>query len=264
MLGGVKHALPLVPDIAGQLAKDTSPRLRRGILEHIVRDAGSVKVTKLLAHAFGLRRKAFRHEIDRMIADGAALRWLGETNVLTRRKHHMLSLSLTDDELATLVFSLRATIVQGSSNSDIRDATLLLADVLRQASPMTRGCSLPAGMGRASPPLLPRTQPGDAVAVSDAKTAIRGTMAGWTKLVIHYTDASSARTERTVWPVTTVCHGSTLVAWCELREAFRHFRIDHIAMPKVTQTPIPRLLEDLLHAWRSETGGSPDTNEEED
>src|SRR5208283_3986912 len=48
------------------------------------------------------------------------------------------------------------------------------------------------------------------------------------KVRLRYRSESEEETERTVWPV-IVGYGEgtgTLIAWCELRQDFRHFRID--------------------------------------
>ncbi len=50
------------------------------------------------------------------------------------------------------------------------------------------------------------------------------------RLYLSYTDAAGAPTERIVWPMTLVYWGHTWMvgAWCELRQAFRSFRVDRI------------------------------------
>lgn len=50
------------------------------------------------------------------------------------------------------------------------------------------------------------------------------------KLALSYSDAESRTSERTVWPLGSFFWGSvwTLVAWCEKRQDFRSFRLDHI------------------------------------
>jgi len=243
-------------DLLAPLPEPSGLRLRQAVLAALLREWGTLRLTRAFARQLGLRRRDLRHEIDRMIADGAPMGWLGR-NTLAQASHHVVSLALSDDELATLVFALRRSMLQGSTASDVRDATLVLADVLRQASPMTRGFSLPHEIGRASPPTAPETPPGALPARADAVLAVTAAMERWVKLRIRYTSADSSRTLRTVWPVTTTYHGSTLVAWCEMRQAFRHFRFDQIAEPHVTAEPIPRLREDLMRAWRSETGDDP-------
>lgn len=230
-------------------------RLCRALLEAMARERGALSIDKPLARMLGLRRKELRRLIDRMVADGAALDWMSDgRKVLAPRKSHTVTLALTDDELSTLVFSLRQSAVQGASNADMRDATLVLADVLRQAGPMTRGLVLPNPIGRSSPPQFPLPQPGMTLATAEAVSAIGRAMEGWVKLRIHYTAQDQSRTLRVVWPLTTTNHGSTLAAWCELRQGFRHFRIDQIAAPHVTSDPIPALREAVLRDWRSETG----------
>lgn len=243
-------------DLVATLPEATAMRFRRAVLQALLRERGTLRLTRVFARQLGLRRRDLRHQINRMIADGAPIDWLGR-NILAQVSHHAVSLSLSDDELATLVFALRRSMVQGSTTSDMRDATLILADVLRQANPMTRGFSVPQEIGRASPPAAPEMPPGALPARADAVLAVTAAMESWVKLRIRYTSADSSRTLRTVWPVTTTYHGSTLVAWCEMRQAFRHFRLDHIAEPHVTADPIPRLREDLMRAWRSETGDDP-------
>lgn len=51
------------------------------------------------------------------------------------------------------------------------------------------------------------------------------------KLALVYVDGDGRRSERTVWPLSVVYYIDVVVlaAWCELRQDFRHFRIDRIA-----------------------------------
>jgi predicted DNA-binding transcriptional regulator YafY len=48
---------------------------------------------------------------------------------------------------------------------------------------------------------------------------------------IRYTDASDRETERVIWPLAAFFWGAawTALAWCELREDFRSFRLERIA-----------------------------------
>lgn len=41
-----------------------------------------------------------------------------------------------------------------------------------------------------------------------------------------------------------------LVAWCELRSAFRHFRTDRIESAAIVDQPLPRGRQGLLREWR--------------
>jgi predicted DNA-binding transcriptional regulator YafY len=50
------------------------------------------------------------------------------------------------------------------------------------------------------------------------------------KLRLRYRSKAGEETERTVWPVILGYDETNrlLVAWCELRQSFRHFRTDRI------------------------------------
>ena len=62
------------------------------------------------------------------------------------------------------------------------------------------------------------------------------------KLSLDYSDQKGARTERVVWPVTVGFFDSVqvLAAWCELRNDYRHFRIDRIQAAQVLAEKTPR------------------------
>jgi predicted DNA-binding transcriptional regulator YafY len=64
------------------------------------------------------------------------------------------------------------------------------------------------------------------VDLSQLRSAIRETR----KLAIIYVDEENRHTRRTIWPIAMAYYVDvTLVgAWCELRNDFRHFRVDRI------------------------------------
>ena len=71
------------------------------------------------------------------------------------------------------------------------------------------------------------------------------------KLNIEYEDAIGCRSQRMVWPLALVYfeYARMLVAWCELRQAFRHFRTDRmVAVTLGEAMPIPR--QAMLVRWR--------------
>jgi predicted DNA-binding transcriptional regulator YafY len=76
------------------------------------------------------------------------------------------------------------------------------------------------------------------------------------KLSISYTDEKTARSERIIWPVSIGFFESTrvLVAWCELRDGFRHFRTDRIASLTPLDGRYPVRRRALLKAWRESEG----------
>jgi predicted DNA-binding transcriptional regulator YafY len=90
----------------------------------------------------------------------------------------------------------------------------------------------------------------DRVEVGDIREAIRLGR----KLRMAYHDESGAATERTISPLALAYFEAVrvLVGWCELREAFRHFRTDRIARMDILDTRYPGRRAALLKQWQGE------------
>ena len=73
------------------------------------------------------------------------------------------------------------------------------------------------------------------------------------KLRIAYRDDAGSETERVIWPfvIGFFEQHKTVGAWCELREDFRHFRIDRIASLAATGERSPKRRHALLKEWRA-------------
>lgn len=86
--------------------------------------------------------------------------------------------------------------------------------------------------------------------------ALRDAIRAGIKLDIAYRDERAQETTRRIWPVALGYFEGLriLVAWCELREGFRHFRIDRMIEVTQTQETCPRRSEVLLAEWRRENG----------
>ena len=87
-------------------------------------------------------------------------------------------------------------------------------------------------------------------------TIIRQAIGDRRKMKIAYRDQSLAKTSRIVWPFAMESFGDVCVfaAWCELRDAFRHFRVDRIAELIVLNDCYSRSRDSLLADWRREQG----------
>ncbi|MBA2710935.1 MAG: YafY family transcriptional regulator [Tatlockia sp.] len=72
------------------------------------------------------------------------------------------------------------------------------------------------------------------------------------KIQITYIDANGEETGRVVWPLALGFFEEVhvVVAWCELREAFRHFRTDRIIKLIQVETRYPKQRNALLKKWR--------------
>ncbi len=74
--------------------------------------------------------------------------------------------------------------------------------------------------------------PDTAIDISRLRRAIRDEE----KLSVSYANANDERTERTILPLAVIYYIDVVVltAWCELREDFRHFRVDRLSNCELT------------------------------
>lgn len=71
------------------------------------------------------------------------------------------------------------------------------------------------------------------------------------KIALTYRDKNDQASERIVWPVAIAYFDAAriLVAWCELREDFRDFRIDRVIGADFLEDRIPCRPSDLRRKW---------------
>jgi predicted DNA-binding transcriptional regulator YafY len=99
--------------------------------------------------------------------------------------------------------------------------------------------------------------PGKAIAAGDAELpVIRSAIRTEHKLRIGYLDGNGRSSRRTVWPFALGFFDRVriVVAWCELREGFRHFRTDRIGKVQILDKRYPRRRQILLKEWRASEG----------
>ena len=99
--------------------------------------------------------------------------------------------------------------------------------------------------------------PSEKIAAGDAELPlIRQAIRTEHKLRVAYVDANGARSQRVIWPFALGFFDRTrmVVAWCEKRQDYRHFRTDRIAKLTATETRYPRRRHALMKEWRSREG----------
>lgn len=72
------------------------------------------------------------------------------------------------------------------------------------------------------------------------------------KLQLTYIDVKNDESQRIIWPLALGFFEEVhvIVAWCELRNDFRHFRTDRISKLASLETRYPKLRQTLLKKWR--------------
>jgi predicted DNA-binding transcriptional regulator YafY len=90
--------------------------------------------------------------------------------------------------------------------------------------------------------------PADNIDMAAVRQAIRGQR----KIALTYRDEQERMTERVIWPFAVGYHEAArlLVAWCELRQAFRSFRTDRVGAARFLDDRFPERPATLRARWR--------------
>jgi predicted DNA-binding transcriptional regulator YafY len=99
-------------------------------------------------------------------------------------------------------------------------------------------------------PVYGHDLPVDQVDVASVRAAIRLGR----KLEVGYRDEAGRESQRMIWPIGMTFYERVriVIAWCELRQAFRHFRTDRITELVVREERYPARRADLFRRWQKE------------
>ena len=163
---------------------------------------------------------------------------------LLAAEYDMPPLMLTPTELEAI--ALGAQWVAGSGDPLLSPAA---SDVLAKVAAAIPAYLRPFVLAPSTgvPPRLRSVE--EAVSAATLRDAIRSRL----KLRLHYRAENGDRTERTVWPVVLGYLDAyrTLIAWCELRQGFRHFRTDRMMAAETLDQPIPEPKGKLHRRWEA-------------
>ncbi len=83
---------------------------------------------------------------------------------------------------------------------------------------------------------------------------IRQAIRSETKLQIVYRDVQDVESKRTIWPLILIYYADNtmLVAWCELRKDFRHFRLDRMVECEMNTAQFVGKASALRKTWQAE------------
>ncbi len=192
-----------------------------------------------LAEELGVSLRTIYRDIETLIAQGAAIEGEAGLGYVLKPGFLLPPLMFSNDEIDALILGLRMVAERG--DPDLEQAA---ANALAKIAAV-----LPAEMedAMATNGLLagPRSPPAPHLKL------IREALRTEHKLRLSYTDKKEAATDRTVWPVALGFFGAAevLAAWCETRQAFRHFRLDRIEAATLSQR-YPTRRRILLADWR--------------
>jgi len=150
---------------------------------------------------------------------------------------------LTPDEIEAAVLGAQWVTARGDPALS-RAAQDLLAKISAAVPERLRPFLLEPATG--TPPR--RNAPEDTIDIA----RVRAWIHAGRKIALRYRDEQDRESERVVWPVTVAYHDTVrmLVAWCELRKDFRHFRTDRVAAAEFLDARYPERPAALRAKWR--------------
>ncbi|MCB1394806.1 MAG: YafY family transcriptional regulator [Rhodobacter sp.] len=193
-----------------------------------------------IAEETGTSLRTVYRDIDALRAQGAAIEGEAGLGYVLRPGFLLPPLMFTEDEIEALVLGARLVAARG-------DPALSAAAIEAVAR---IGAVLPGALrdlAETSALLVPPGPRRDAPFMAGLRSAIRAER----KVAIRYRDKAGTETERIVWPFAMGFFDSVqvLVAWCETRQAVRHFREDRIATCAVLDARYPQRRARLMRDW---------------
>lgn len=201
----------------------------------------------VLAAELGVSLRTLYRDIDSLKAQGADIEGEAGVGYVLRPGFMLPPLMFSEEEIEALVLGSRwvSERADGPLGKAARNVLAKIGAVLPD--------DLKAGV-EASGLLI---GPGEPIAARDEEVAaIRTAIRAERKLRLAYADERGVATERVVWPVALAFYDRVrvVVAWCELRAGYRHFRIDRIATLAATTERYPRRRARLLKEWHAVQG----------
>lgn len=95
--------------------------------------------------------------------------------------------------------------------------------------------------------------PGEVLSASEEDLALIGKAIRFEKKInLGYIDLKENESRRIIWPLALVFFDQVriIVAWCELRQDYRHFRTDKIKSIEILDARYPKRRQALLKVWR--------------
>jgi predicted DNA-binding transcriptional regulator YafY len=197
-----------------------------------------------MADELGVSLRTLYRDIDALKIQGAQIEGEAGVGYVLRPGFMLPPLMFSEDEIEALVLGgrwvARSTdepLGKAARNALAKIAAVLPDDLRRglETSTLLIGPDKRVAAGVAELPAL--------------REAIRAER----KLRISYIDNNENSTRRTIWPFALGFFERVrvVVAWCEMRQGFRHFRTDRIRSLKPTGVRYPRRRLALLKEWRA-------------
>ena len=195
-----------------------------------------------LAEELEISLRTLYRDMAELVAQRVPIRGEAGVGYMLDAGYDMPPLMLTHDELEAAVLGA-AWVAQRGDPSLARGARDLIAKITEAIPPALRPVLLDAGLK----PISLRPVITETFEVAELRAAIRDRR----KVAIAYEDVDGRASDRTIWPIFIAYmeEKRIIVAWCELRTDFRHYRTDRVRSLRVLEERIPEPIPALRKRW---------------
>ncbi len=205
----------------------------------LLRRANAPMTAQQISHELEVTKRTIYRDMAALQAMRLPIEGEAGVGYVMRAGFDLPPLMFTQDEVEAIAvgFALLGRIGDPGLEHSASSVTAKISDVLPQR--LERRAPLHVSKWNAIP-----------TPVIDART-LRHLIREAAELKITYLDLQDRRTEREIKPLALVYYidAVLLVAWCELRQSFRHFRIDRIEQCKPTDVHFSELSDELIEEW---------------
>ncbi|WP_052161273.1 YafY family protein [Hoeflea sp. BAL378] len=197
-----------------------------------------------LAAELGVSLRTIYRDIDALKAQGAAIDGEAGVGFVLKPGFMLPPLMFSEEEIEALVLGSRWVAERADQplGAAALNALAKIAAVLPD--------DLKAGLDDSALLVVPRER----LAAGESELPlIRDAIRAQRKLTIAYADVNGAASRRTIWPIALAFfeRSRMIVAWCELRNDFRHFRADRILSLELEQARYPQRRAALMKQWQA-------------
>ncbi len=223
-----------------------------------VRRARRPITAQTLADKLEVTVRTIYRDVAALVDDGVPIRGEAGIGYVLAPGYDLPPLMFTADELEALMLGMRM-VASRADESTAASATAVIDKVKGVLPPSLHPVLVDAPLFPI--PVAKRWQKRDQVDLSGLRDALRNGK----KLAIEYADEAGRKSSRIIWPLSIGYFDTRrlVVAWCELRNDFRHFRTDRIIDAIRLSESLPQERQKLLARWRIQQAAEWKRKEEE-
>jgi predicted DNA-binding transcriptional regulator YafY len=210
----------------------------------ILRGTRTAVTGRAIAEELGISLRSLYRDMAELIAQNVPVRGEAGTGYILDAGYDMPPLMLTPDELEAAILGA-AWVAKRGDPALARGARDLIAKIVHATPVSLRPVLLDANLK----PISFKPIPAETLDMASVRRALRDRL----RIAITYRDTDGSVTERTIWPIFIAYMEDVriIVAWCERRQDFRHFRTDRVHALAMTTDRIPERHDLLMKRWKA-------------